>query len=148
MKTLGGRQAVADHLRRLGIPDDSYVIVDGSGLSRYDFATDETLVKLLQMFHERPADEAKFAATLPVAGRDGTLSRRLMGTPAEGKVRAKTGTSTAVRALTGYVDTAGGETLVFSIIANNFSLPVAQVDAAIDKALVRLATFDARSGSR
>src|SRR5439155_23377997 len=55
MKTLGGRQAVADHLRRLGIPDDSYVIVDGSGLWRYDFATDETIVKLLKMFHEPPA---------------------------------------------------------------------------------------------
>ena len=141
MKTLGGRQAVADRLRGLGIADDSYVIMDGSGLSRYDFATDETLVKLLQVFHERPADEAKFAATLPVAGRDGTLSRRLVGTPAEGKVRAKTGTSTAVRALTGYVDTAGGETLVFSIIANNFSLPVAQVDTAVDRALLRLVQF-------
>ena len=54
---------------------------------------------------------AAFADTLPVAGRDGTLSRRLAGTAAEGRVRAKTGTVDNVRAIAGYVETADGETL-------------------------------------
>jgi D-alanyl-D-alanine carboxypeptidase/D-alanyl-D-alanine-endopeptidase (penicillin-binding protein 4) len=141
LKTLGGRQALGDRLRLLGIPDDSYIIADGSGLSRYDFVTEEALVKLLQLFHDRPADAAPFTATLPVAGRDGTLARRLTGTPAEGRVRAKSGSIDNVRALSGYVDTAGGDTLVFSMIANNFSLPVAEIDAAVDKALLRLIMF-------
>jgi serine-type D-Ala-D-Ala carboxypeptidase/endopeptidase (penicillin-binding protein 4) len=141
LKTLGGRQALADRLRRLGIADDSYIIADGSGLSRYDFVTEEALIKLLQLFYDRPADRAPFTATLPVAGRDGTLARRLTGTPAEGRVRAKSGSIDNVRALSGYVDTANGDTLVFSMIANNFSLPVAEIDAAVDKALVRLVSF-------
>jgi D-alanyl-D-alanine carboxypeptidase/D-alanyl-D-alanine-endopeptidase (penicillin-binding protein 4) len=141
LKTLGGRQALADRLRRLGIADDSYIIADGSGLSRYDFVTEEALVRLLQLFHDRPADAGPFTATLPVAGRDGTLAGRLTGTPAEGRVRAKSGTIDNVRALSGYVDTANGETLVFSMIANNFSLPVSQIDAAVDRALVRLVAF-------
>jgi D-alanyl-D-alanine carboxypeptidase/D-alanyl-D-alanine-endopeptidase (penicillin-binding protein 4) len=56
-------------------------------------------------------------------------------------VRAKTGTVDNVRAIAGYVDTASGETLIFSIIANNFSAPTSTIDAAADKALIRLATF-------
>jgi serine-type D-Ala-D-Ala carboxypeptidase/endopeptidase (penicillin-binding protein 4) len=141
LKTIGGRQALADRLRGLGITDDSYIIADGSGLSRYDFVTQEALVRLLQLFRDRPADRVPFTASLPVAGRDGTLARRLMGTPAEGRVRAKSGTIDNVRALSGYLDTADGDTLVFSMIANNFSLPVAQIDAAVDRALVRLVSF-------
>jgi D-alanyl-D-alanine carboxypeptidase/D-alanyl-D-alanine-endopeptidase (penicillin-binding protein 4) len=147
LKTLGGRQALADRLRSLGIADDSYIIADGSGLSRYDFVTEEALVRLLQLFRDRPADRAPFTATLPVAGRDGTLARRLTGTPAEGRVRAKSGTIDNVRALSGYLDTANGDTLVFSMIANNFSLPVAQIDAAVDHALVRLVSFTQSPGA-
>jgi D-alanyl-D-alanine carboxypeptidase/D-alanyl-D-alanine-endopeptidase (penicillin-binding protein 4) len=88
-----------------------------------------------------PKHALAFAETLPVTGRDGTLSKRLAGTAAEGRVRAKTGTVDNVRAIAGYVDTASGETLVFSIIANNFTAPVSTIDAAADKALVRLAMF-------
>jgi serine-type D-Ala-D-Ala carboxypeptidase/endopeptidase (penicillin-binding protein 4) len=141
MKAIGGKQAVSEQLTGLGIAKDSYIIADGSGLSRYDYVTDETLVKLLQLLHERPADASTFPSTLPMMGRDGTLARRLNGTPAEGKVRAKSGTIDNVRALSGYVETVSGSTLVFSIIANNFSLPVGDIDATVDKALIRLATF-------
>jgi D-alanyl-D-alanine carboxypeptidase/D-alanyl-D-alanine-endopeptidase (penicillin-binding protein 4) len=141
LKALGGRQVARERLRAMGIADDSYIIADGSGLSRYNYVTDETLVSILQNFQQRPADATVFLATLPVAGRDGTLARRLTGTPAEAKVRAKSGTIDNVRAISGYVEDADGETLVFSIIANNFALPASQIDAAADKALIRLATF-------
>jgi D-alanyl-D-alanine carboxypeptidase/D-alanyl-D-alanine-endopeptidase (penicillin-binding protein 4) len=56
-------------------------------------------------------------------------------------VRAKSGTIDNARALSGYVDTADGERLVFSMIANNFNSSPADIDAAADKALIRLATF-------
>ncbi len=141
LKTIGGKQIERERLRALGIADDSYIIADGSGLSRYNYVTAETIVRILQIFHERPAGASAFVATLPIAGRDGTLARRLIGTPAEGKVRAKSGTIDNVRAISGYVEDGDGETLVFSIIASNFSVPLAQIDAAVDKALVRLATF-------
>ena len=141
LKALGGRQVARERLTAMGIDEASYVMADGSGLSRYNYVTDETLVRLLRRFQQRPADAAAFGATLPIAGRDGTLAGRMVGTPAEGKVRAKTGTVENLRAISGYVEDADGELLVFSIIANNFALPSAQVTAAADKALIRLATF-------
>lgn len=132
-------------LRRWNIPGDSIVMADGSGLSRYNFVTSDALVRILQIMRSDPRHGAPFFASLPVAGRDGTLAARLSGTAAEGKVRAKTGTVDNVRAIAGYVETAEGETLVFSMIANNFTMPNSAVDAAADRALVRLATFSRRS---
>jgi D-alanyl-D-alanine carboxypeptidase/D-alanyl-D-alanine-endopeptidase (penicillin-binding protein 4) len=136
-----GKPAARDALRELGITDDSYIMADGSGLSRYNYVTADALVRLLQQMHRRPAHASAFVKTLPIAGREGTLARRLAGTAAEGKVRAKSGTIDNARALSGYVDTADGETLAFSIIANNFNTSPADIDTAADKALVRLATF-------
>ena len=149
LKTLGARgaagatgaQRVRDVLKSWNIADDSYFMADGSGLSRYNFVTSEALVRILRQMRDDPKHMPAFADTLPVAGRDGPLSRRLAGTAAEGRVRAKTGTVDNVRAIAGYVETASGETLIFSIIANNFTAPASAIDAAADKALVRLATF-------
>jgi D-alanyl-D-alanine carboxypeptidase/D-alanyl-D-alanine-endopeptidase (penicillin-binding protein 4) len=141
LKALGGRQVAKDRLKAMGVADGSYLMADGSGLSRYNYVTDETVVRILQNFQQRPANAAAFSATLPVAGRDGTLAGRMIGTPAEAKVRAKTGTTDNVRAVSGYVEDADGELLVFSIIANNFVVPASQITAAADRALIRLATF-------
>ena len=146
LRTLGGSsgagvQRIRGVLKSWNVPDDSYVIADGSGLSRYNFVSSEALVRVLVRMRRDPRHSATFANTLPVAGREGALSRRLAGTAAEGQVRAKTGTVDNVRAIAGYVNSASGETLAFSIIANNFTVPPAIVDAAADKALVRLATF-------
>jgi serine-type D-Ala-D-Ala carboxypeptidase/endopeptidase (penicillin-binding protein 4) len=135
-----GKPAAQEALRRLGVTDDSYIMADGSGLSRYNYVTAEALVRLLQEMHERPAHAQAFMQTLPTAGRDGTLARRLAGTAAEGKVHAKSGTIDNARALSGYVDTPDGQTLAFSMIANNFSVAPSEVDAAVDKALILLAT--------
>ena len=128
-----------------GLADDSYVLADGSGLSRYNYVTSDALVRLLRHMRADPRHAAPFTGILPVTGRDGALSKRLAGTAAEGKVRAKTGTVDNVRAIAGYVETAGGETLVFSIIANNFTVSASVIDAAADKALVRLASFSRRA---
>lgn len=136
-----GPQRAREVLGSWNIADDSYVIADGSGLSRYNYVTSDALVRILRRLHVDRVHAAAFVETLPVAGRDGTLAKRLAGTPAEGKVKAKTGTLDHVRAIAGYVETAGGETLVFSIIANNFASPTSMIDSAADKALIRLATF-------
>lgn len=135
-----GAEKVRDVLKGWNIEDGSYVMADGSGLSRYNYVTSEALVRILQRMHTDPKHASAFRGTLPAAGRDGTLSRRLAGTPAEGRVRAKTGTVDNVRAIAGYIDTAHGETLAFSIIANNFTISTSAIDAAADRALVRLAT--------
>jgi D-alanyl-D-alanine carboxypeptidase/D-alanyl-D-alanine-endopeptidase (penicillin-binding protein 4) len=130
-------------LERWSIAADSLVIADGSGLSRYNYVTSEALVRILQIMRTDSRSSA-FVESLPVAGRDGTMSRRLAGTAAEGRVRAKTGTVDNVRAIAGYVETADGDTLLFSMIANNFTAATGAIDAAADKALVRLATFTRR----
>ena len=85
-----------------------------------------------------------FVAALPIAGRDGGLSNRMKGTKAEGNARAKTGSMTSVRGLSGYVTAADGEPLVFSIIANNFDTAPATVTGTTDAIVVKLAEFARR----
>jgi serine-type D-Ala-D-Ala carboxypeptidase/endopeptidase (penicillin-binding protein 4) len=69
---------------------------------------------------------------------------RFRATKAEGTVRAKTGSLAHVRALSGYLTTAGGDRLVFAMVANNFKLPTAAIDAVADQAVERLVNYGAR----
>jgi D-alanyl-D-alanine carboxypeptidase/D-alanyl-D-alanine-endopeptidase (penicillin-binding protein 4) len=91
------------------------------------------------------ARDSKYASTfealLPIAGKDGTLRNRMRGTKAEGNVHAKTGTLASVRSLSGYLRTADGERLGFSIIANNFKAPSATIDNIAELAVERLSNF-------
>ncbi len=137
----GGRRAVSATLTSWGIPDDSYVYYDGSGLSRYNYLTPEAVVRLLRGMSRRQGFEVFYDA-LPVAGVDGTLERRMVGSRAEGNARAKTGFISNARALSGYVATADGELLAFSIIANNFDTPVRPVEYVQDLVVERLANFE------
>jgi serine-type D-Ala-D-Ala carboxypeptidase/endopeptidase (penicillin-binding protein 4) len=137
----GGRAAAQAILQKWGVPAAGLILRDGSGLSRYDFVTPEAIVMILSHVSRDARLSGPFEASLPIAGRDGTLSARMKGTPAEGNARAKTGSMTGVRALSGYVTTAGGEPLVFSIVANNFETPADVVTAAADAIVVALAKF-------
>jgi len=84
---------------------------------------------------------------LPVAGLDGTLAGRMAGTPAEGNVRAKTGTMSNIRTLAGYVRTRDGERLAFVIMANSFEGTGAMANEALDRIAAHLAAFS-RNGAR
>ncbi|MDA0873917.1 MAG: D-alanyl-D-alanine carboxypeptidase/D-alanyl-D-alanine-endopeptidase [Bacteroidetes bacterium] len=98
-------------------------LVDGSGLARQNLVTSSMTASLLRYMWQHPDAAVRdvFLASLPVAGVDGTLSSRLRGTAAEGKVRAKTGTVGNASALSGYVTTPSGKTLIVSIMANHFT---------------------------
>ena len=85
-----------------GIPADAWQIVDGSGLSRRNAMAPEALVAVLRRMYD-PSGASPWMTALPVAGLDGTLAGRMAGTPAEGNVRAKTGTMSNIRTLAGYV---------------------------------------------
>ncbi len=139
--TEAGRESVREVLTAWGIPHNAYIIADGSGLSRYNYVTAEALVTVLEKMHDLPRHAEAFEATLPIAGRDGTLDSRMKGTLAEGNVRAKTGFLANVRALSGYVSTRDDELLAFSIIANNFDVRPQVIDDLIDRAVERLANF-------
>ena len=137
----GGIAAVRAVLAGWGVSPLGYVQVDGSGLSRYDYATADTFVTVLSHIDRDQRLGDAFRATLPIAGRDGTLEDRMKGTPAEGNARAKTGSMSNARALAGYVSTADGEPLVFAIMSNNFGVTPDVVDRAFDAIVVRLAQF-------
>jgi D-alanyl-D-alanine carboxypeptidase/D-alanyl-D-alanine-endopeptidase (penicillin-binding protein 4) len=143
LKAAGGRAKAQEILRRWNVADGSYVMADGSGLSRYNYVTSGTLVRVLQEMHGNATHRDAFPGTLAVVGKDGTLVQRLSQTPAAGRVRAKTGTVDNVRAIAGYIETDGGDTLAFSMIANNFTGPAAVIDAAADSAILRLAGLEA-----
>lgn len=135
-----GRRTVAATLTSWGIPDDAYVLYDGSGLSRYNYLAPEAIVRLLRHMVRRP-EFPVFYDALPTAGVDGSLEGRMKGTEAEGNAKAKTGFISNARALSGYVHTADGELLAFSIIANNFDTPVRPVEYVQDLIVERLANF-------
>jgi D-alanyl-D-alanine carboxypeptidase/D-alanyl-D-alanine-endopeptidase (penicillin-binding protein 4) len=136
-----GWSAAQAIFERWGVPAAALIQRDGSGLTRYDFVTPEALVTILTHVARDPRLKGPFETSLPIAGRDGTLSNRMKGTPAEGNARAKTGSMTGVRGLSGYVTSADGEQLVFSILANNYDTPAATINQATDAIVVRLAQF-------
>ena len=125
------RRVVARQLLAWGADSTGFVVHDGSGLSRYNVVSPRTIIRVLEAMR-RDTLFAVYAASFPVAGVDGTLETRMRGTPAEGNVRAKTGTLTRARSLSGYVTTRDGELLLFSMLANNFTTPVADVTRAQD----------------
>jgi len=107
-----GLEVVTSFLRQAGVGESEIALNDGSGLSRNDLISANTTVQLLT-FMTKHRYFAQFRDALPIAGVDGTLRTRMRGTPAEGNVRAKTGSLSSVASLSGYVTTAAGEHLVF-----------------------------------
>lgn len=120
-----GAQRTEELLKRIGLESSKYQIADGSGLSLYNYVTPEMLVALLGHAWHTPDIKEHLLPSLPIAGFDGTLKRRMIGTAAEGNVRAKTGTVTGVSALAGYLTAANGHTIAFAII--NQGIPSAAV---------------------
>ena len=94
---------------------DGLVLADGSGLDRSDRATCGALTALL----DTQAGPDGLGALLPVAARTGTLVTRFAGTPAAGRVAAKTGSLEGVVALSGYATDARGEPLAFTVLVND-----------------------------
>ena len=135
--------AVRDRLAEWGIAGGDHQIVDGSGLSRRNTVTARALVTVLDRFYD-PGWTSPWVQALPVAGRDGTLETRLLGTPAENNLAAKTGSMSNIRSLAGYVRTRVGEALAFAVIVNNFEGSGRDAEAAIDRIAATLAGFSRR----
>jgi D-alanyl-D-alanine carboxypeptidase/D-alanyl-D-alanine-endopeptidase (penicillin-binding protein 4) len=116
-----GIHVVHRFMAGIGIDTTRVQIADGSGLSRYNLTSPDAVVRLLTALHADSVHFTSFYHALPIAGVDGTIGRRMRGTKAEANLRAKTGTLNAVTALSGYVTTADGELLAFSIMMQNFA---------------------------
>ncbi len=133
------RRVVQRQLAAWGADTAGAAVRDGSGLSRHDYVTPETIVRVLDAMR-RHADFTSFYDALPIAGVDGTIRSRMKDTPAQGNVHAKTGTVDKARSLSGYVTTADGRVLVFSFLCNNFTVPTRMVEQVQDAILVQLAS--------
>ena len=142
--TEAGIDAVKAFLREAGINADTITISDGSGLSRSNLITAEATLQLLT-YMSRHRYSNVFRDALPIAGIDGTLRTRMKGTVAAGNVRAKTGTLNNVASLSGYVTSAAGERLVFSLIVNHYPDDADVRRSYIDAIATLLASFAGRS---
>jgi serine-type D-Ala-D-Ala carboxypeptidase/endopeptidase (penicillin-binding protein 4) len=132
-----GLKVEEDFLRSAGVADGDITVSDGSGLARDDLVTPRAMVTLLRYAaHQSWGDD--FLSTLPIAGTDGTLEGRLKGTPAAGRIEAKTGSLEHVHALSGYATTLRGEHLAFAIFANNDPEHGHDATAALDSICVAM----------
>lgn len=136
----GGR-VVAASMIGLGVAPKNFTLFDGSGLSRGNRTTARKTVELLVGMHDHRQFEA-FYESLLEAGVDGD-PRRLDAPEAVGNVRTKTGTLRGASALSGYVTTADGELLAFSVITNNLPRGKGASIALEDAIAERLARFSA-----
>jgi D-alanyl-D-alanine carboxypeptidase/D-alanyl-D-alanine-endopeptidase (penicillin-binding protein 4) len=135
--TEAGGEVVSDAVEGFGI---SPTIVDGSGLSRANRTSPREVVQLLESLDESEVAR-DFDASLAVIGRNGTVSRRMRGTPAQDRCHAKTGTLRDVSALAGFCNTAGGERVAFAFLMNG--VYPASARAVQDRMTVALARYDA-----
>lgn len=122
----------------VGIDSTQFALEDASGLAANNLVTPRAFVTLLTWMRKHPRWEA-FSAGLPVSGAPGSLRRRFVGTPLDGRVRAKTGSISRVNTLSGFVERADGEIVVFSLQANHHLLGGTRMLQAMDSVIVELA---------
>lgn len=140
-----GLLAISRFVQKLGINAEEFIQVDGSGLSRMNMVAPEHLTTLLLAARYQPWFTLWHNA-LPVAGMSemmtgGTLHNRMTGTIAQGRVYAKTGSMTGVSSLSGYVYSAAGRLLVFSVMSNGLVVPDEDIKALEDRIVVALAKY-------
>lgn len=135
--------AMNDALRKLGAPADAIQIDDGSGLSRFNLVSPDYLVKFLSAMMDSPV----FGDYIETMGQPGGrhYESRLQGEPAElkSRVHLKSGSMGGVRCFSGYIEPTEGsksDAVVFSVMANNFIVPVSKVDPIIDRVIAMLAS--------
>ncbi|MCE7004468.1 D-alanyl-D-alanine carboxypeptidase/D-alanyl-D-alanine-endopeptidase [Kibdelosporangium philippinense] len=138
-----GLAAMTQRLSGLGVQGPTY-LGDGSGLSRFNQVAPDQMTSLLRTVRSKPWFNTWYNS-LPIAGVSdrmvgGTLRSRMTGTAAANNLRGKTGTLTGVSGLSGYVTSADGQPLVFSMLSNNF---IGSAKAIEDQVGVRLAKYRA-----
>ena len=135
-----GLQVINEFLSEIGMATTQSKLADGSGVSRYNLLSASMLTSLLVYMFQNFAVMPEYLVSLPIAGVDGTLSRRMKGTEAESVLRAKTGTMRGVTTLAGYTMTADREVLVFAMLMSHYvgsSNPRRALQDKIGNALAR-----------
>lgn len=136
-----GQEVIESFLDGIGIDRYSYEILEGSGLTRYNKVSAEVYMKLLKYMYDDRVMFDYFLNSLSVAGKDGTLRKRMKETEAEGNVFAKTGTLNSVSALAGYVIDRDSEILIFYVVMNGFQSNPTSIRDVQDGICITLAGF-------
>jgi serine-type D-Ala-D-Ala carboxypeptidase/endopeptidase (penicillin-binding protein 4) len=133
-------------LGEIGIGRGETIFEEGSGLSRNNLTTPNATVKLMTFMNKHKAADV-YRDALPIAGVDGTLRNRMKNTAAAGNVRAKTGTLRWANSISGFVKSASGEHLVFSVMLNRYNNTDDRRSSRqeLDDVAVMLANFRGRS---
>ena len=141
-----GFEASKPFLERIGVDPESFRVADGSGLSALNRLTPVGLVGILRGMYQHPdrATREAFWDSLPVGGYTGTIRSRYRSGDARGNVRAKTGYISGARTLSGYVRSARGDVLAFSLLCNNYTVSTSRVNRAQDQIVELLADYEGR----
>ena len=121
----------------VAIDSTTFALKDGSGLAAGNLVTPRAFTQVLAYIRRHPK-AAPFLAALPRSKQPGSLLKRFVGTPLEGRVVAKTGSIERVNSLSGYVERPDGRTITFSVQANAHAVPYQQMLAQIDSVVVQL----------
>ncbi|MFL5418382.1 MAG: D-alanyl-D-alanine carboxypeptidase/D-alanyl-D-alanine-endopeptidase [Myxococcales bacterium] len=144
-----GIDVAEELLAEVGLPRGSYQLKNGSGLNDTNRFSAHQMVTLLTAIWKKFPVASEFVSSLGIAARDGTLRLRMEGTDAAGRLRAKTGTLDRVTALSGFVQSVGGERFAFSILVNDWTGRASPVVSSIDRLGGLIASFGApEAGSR
>lgn len=139
--SVAGAATVKAVLQPLGVDPASYEMVDGSGLSRHNLVTPQTLVNTLQGMANVP-EAPVYRNSLAIAGTSGTLRNRFQGTPVQGQLYGKTGAMTGNFALSGYLDPPAHRPVVLSILVNNSNQPGRVLRHLIDQLVLEIARLE------
>ncbi len=116
-------------------------VVEGSGLSAANRLSPAFVADLLVQMTSRDDNLKVLLDSLPIAGVDGTLRHRLRGTPAQGRLYAKTGTLHQVSCLSGYVVVGEEVQMAFSVMMNNYTCSLSKARRIQDEVALRLVQY-------
>lgn len=137
--TENGIEAVIKFWKDRGVDVGGLHMVDGSGLSRGNTITPKVQATILSKIYRDSLMYASFNASLPVAGKNGSMINIGKGTYIENNMRAKTGYINRARGYCGYVKTKTGKELAFSILFNNYDCSAKEMKLKLEKLMVALA---------
>ena len=136
--TENGIDAVKNYWQARGVDISGLHMVDGSGLSRANTLTTKIQATILSKIYRDTVMYNAFNASLPIAGKNGSMTNLCKGTFAENNMRAKTGYINRARGYCGYVKTKSGKELSFSVLFNNYNCSPKEMKLKIEKLLVAL----------
>jgi len=136
--TDNGIDAVEAFWKERGVDVSGLHMSDGSGLSRANTVTTGLQASILSKIFRDSLLYPAFNASLPVAGKSGSMASLCKGSFAENNMRAKTGYINRARGYCGYVKTRSGKELAFSVLFNNYDCSPKEAKLKIEKLLLAL----------